>query len=289
MISTVQQPAETEPALTFPRCTGMGLSARQGRGRGGFDLVDEWADLRTRGATYREIGAAYGFSHERVRQVLGPLELPDPAVIRRQRKAAEIGAWLTEHGPVTLGELTAVLDIDERQLMYYAKKVPGAIPLHLVILNARPTVAQYSDAELMTALREVWDRLSHNRRTAGLSHSRYDRYRRSDQPSSALMINRLGGWEKACQAAGLPSGQWTRPKHTYASKWSDDDLLDIVAEYASQAAASRTKPSYLGYERYQLERGDLPSGSTVRNRLKTIGLATWPAVLDGALRRTVPA
>src|SRR4051794_37883031 len=61
------RPAEAKTTtLVDMTCTGMGLPARQGAGRRGVHLVGEWTELMSAGATYREIGAAYGYSHERI-------------------------------------------------------------------------------------------------------------------------------------------------------------------------------------------------------------------------------
>lgn len=275
----------TAPTETSYRCTGM-APPRQASTGNASDYVGEWSDLRAQGLSYREIAERYGFSHERVRQVVGHLQIPSPAKTRQHARAHEIAEWLETNGPIPLSRLQSELGVTERQLISYAKKVPGVIPLHLVILNSRPTVTRYSRADLVAALREVWSRVPVTDRIAGLSHTTYDRLRRRDQPSSAQAINRLGRWEIACEAAGISSGTWTRPKETYASRWSEEDLLDIVATYTRRAGALGVKPTYLGYERYQLGRDDLPSGTTVRNRMRASGLGTWPAILERALGRS---
>lgn len=270
-------------------CTGMGLPLRRRRTNDSSDLSEVWAELRTLGYSYREIGEMHGYSHERVRQVIGHLDLVAPAELRRQQTARKIADWLHLNGPAPLGRLVSELGVNERSLTYLARKVPGVIPLHLVVLNPRPTVNQYSRDDLLEALREVAGRVPATSRSQGMSHTRYDKHRRNDQPSAPLVINRFGGWEAACDAAGVASGRWTRPKETYASKWTEADLLESVAEYARHAAAAGAKPTYTGYDKYQQDQHHLPSGTTVRNRMRSLGVGTWPEILDLAMRQEAAA
>lgn len=273
------------PMIEVYRCTGMGRPL-SGTSRGvSAELVAEWAELRSSGLTYREIGQRYGYSHERVRQVIAHLNLPDPAESRRRQRADEIASWLHANGPAPLSRLAEELGVTDRSVVHLAKMVPGVIPLHLAILSSRPTVNHYRDDQLIEALREVSGRLPQNRRTRGMSHQRYEEHRRADQPSAAVVINRLGTWETACETAGIESGGWMRPKESYGTRWSETDLLAAVAEYAQHAAAAGAKPTYSGYDVFQRSREHLPSGTTVRNRMRSLGVGTWPEIMDRALGR----
>ena len=114
----------------------------------------------------------------------------------------------------------------------------------------------------------------------------YERLRRTDDPSAALLVGRYG-WENACEKFGVPSGESWRPKASYTSRWTDEDIVKSVYEYVLHSRALREKPSYLGYDRWQQHDPDAPSGTLVRNRMRALGLRTWPAVVENAVASVV--
>ncbi len=281
--------AETTHARPERVVTWVGMGARRRRADCADDHREQWLALRAQGATYREIGEAYGFSHERVRQLVGQMPVgPRIEDVRRRLRAERVAGWLSANGPVTPARLAAELQLTVRQLRTLATQVPDvAIPLHLILAPGRPGEAQFSDDDLIEALQEVWTRLPETRRHRGMSSARFARFRAHGQPSPALVINRFGTWEKACEAAGVTPGGWMRPKESYASRWSDAQMLDAVATYARDATARSLRPTYAGYERFQKEHAGLPSGTTVRIRLRVLGLTSWPAIVNRALRQDV--
>lgn len=245
----------------------------------------EFVKMRKAGYTYRDIGAHFGISHERVRQILSEdggagAWARTPAAEKRKKEIEAISRWLEEHGPVERDALIEHFGITAARL---TTLVTEGLPSHLILISGRDTTPQFTDAEVADALRRAWaELLASNPGATGLSHVMYERLRRSDDPSSALLVARYG-WEGACRMFEVPHGESWRPKSSYTSRWTDNDVLTWVKEYAVSRRAEGARPSYLGYERWQQGRADAPSGTLVRNRMREAGLMTWPQIVSAAM------
>lgn len=253
------------------------------------DYRDEWITLRNAGHSYRAIGDKYGFSHEMVRQTIGASAETRVNIYAQKRadKRAEIRTWLEANGPVARSVLFDHFNINGRQFIYYTRE-DESFPTHLVLLDSRPTEAaqSFSDDEVFSAMRTAWTDVQEKKPLArGLSHVLYERHRASDQPSSARIIGRYETWSKACELAQIPSGDAYRPAATYSTAWTVDALLDAVARYLAHCAEHGRKSTYTHYDEFQRAHDDLPSGTTVRLRLKAEGYATWPAIVAAARSR----
>lgn len=92
----------------------------------------------------------------------------------------------------------------------------------------------------------------------------YDVWRAGrDAASSTLVIRRFGSWTAACAAAGVTANK-TR---STSRRWSDEDVLEIVARYLAEALAVGGSGSYAGYVAWAREQGGaVPSGPTLRQR-----------------------
>jgi len=121
----------------------------------------------------------------------------------------------------------------------------------------------YSDRDIIVALRAV---------AAGLgrvpSAKEYALLARdAELPTLPTVLNRMGGWTNAVQAAGMtPAGvsnarsrRWTDAACWAALRGVVDELSEI--------------PTVLSYERHAAGRADLPSSATLRNRL-----GRWSAI-----------
>jgi hypothetical protein len=253
------------------------------------DHRDEWITLRQAGHSYRQIGEKFGFSHEMVRQTIGADSGTRINIYAQKRaeRRAELRTWLEANGPVARSVLFDHFGINGRQLIYFTRE-DDTFPLHLILLDSRPTEAaqSFSDDDVFSAMRQAWhDVQAHKPLARGLSHVLYERHREPDQPSSARIIGRYDTWSKACALAEIPSGDAYRPAATYSTAWTAAALLDAVARYLADCAEHNAKPTYTRYDQYQREHDDLPSGTTVRLRLKGEGLATWPAIVAAARAR----
>jgi Sigma-70, region 4 len=246
---------------------------------------DEFIRMRRAGHTYREIGAHFGVSHERVRQILAEAGGADawartPAAVRRSKEIETISRWLEENGPIQRDALIEHFGITSSHL---TTLVAEGLPSHLILMSGRDTTPQFSDSEVADALVRAWAALLEaNPKATGLSHVMYERVRRSTDPSAALLVARYG-WEEACKTFGVPPGESWRSKDSYKSRWTDEDMLAQVRMYVEVCREDGRRPSYLGYERWQQERPDAPSGTLVRNRMRDAGWTTWPQIVSAAV------
>lgn len=249
---------------------------------------DEWADARRSGESYRSIGQRYGVSHERVRQVVAEEPGTSMNIFARQRadKVAAIKVWLEENGPVTRVVLLEQFGLNGRQLSYLIRDYPD-FPMHLVILSARPTDAEYTDDAIYDAMRRAWGQLKTENPTAtGLSHALYDKYRNAKtEPSPARIIGRELTWEMACEHAAIPAGSTYRSKASYGSIWTEDQLWDALVAYLDQSEVDGIRPSYGRYDAWQKTQDGRPSGTTVRLKMRALGYETWPGIVEEAVRR----
>lgn len=114
-----------------------------------------------------------------------------------------------------------------------------------------------------------------------LTVTAYDAWRRgsgADGPpaSSTLVIRRLGSWVAACQHAGLT----TNKTRSTSRRWSDEEVVALVAAYLADDVVAGGSGSYAGYvvwARNPARQGSVPSGPTLRQRYPT-----WNELKDRA-------
>ncbi len=92
--------------------------------------------------------------------------------------------------------------------------------------------------------------------------------------SSTLVIRRFGSWTAACAAAGVA----TNKTRSTSRRWSDDDVLAIIARFLDDVPGSGSYAAYVEWARAQ-ESGTVPSGPTLRQR------GAWAELKAGALAR----
>lgn len=244
---------------------------------------EEMAALRAEGKSYADIGAQYGYSHEHVRNVLGDTkETPwsEQRAEARATRLAEIQDWLNANGPVLRTDLMQQFGLSDSQLVHM---IGQGLESHLILTPPREHDVDFTIERVHQALRWAWSEVQRLDPTAtGLSHARYDEVRRADEPSGPLIVSRYG-WASICEQAGVPSGQYRRPPGSYTSAWTDAEILGAIREYTDWARVQKKRPSYTGYDRWQRDLPDAPSGSTVRNRMRQVGYRTWPEIVQAAL------
>jgi hypothetical protein len=124
---------------------------------------------------------------------------------------------------------------------------------------------QYRDADLVKAIRRIWA-ISN----AAVSVASYNNLKSKDDPSSALIIQRLGSWQQACQLAKIPVNQ---PSRNYQSRHSASEIIALASRYL----ASTDQPSYKSFSGWLKQQSAAPSAQTCRN---VIG--SWQQILQQA-------
>jgi hypothetical protein len=127
-------------------------------------------------------------------------------------------------------------------------------------------VQQFTDdrlaADLATAAAELGE---------PLTATAYDAWQRvHDAASPALLIRRFGSWNAACERAGVA----TNKTRSTTRRWSDDEVVAIVADYL---AAEGTTGSFADYSAWAKEQPAVPSGATLRQRF------AWADIKERAL------
>lgn len=115
--------------------------------------------------------------------------------------------------------------------------------------------AEYDDAELVAGIAAAAAELGEP-----LTVGAYDTWQRGrDAASPALVIRRLGSWTQACARAGVA----TNTTRSTSRRWTDDDVVAIVAAYLRSPGSTGSFADYTAWAR---DRDGVPSGATLRQR-----------------------
>jgi hypothetical protein len=133
----------------------------------------------------------------------------------------------------------------------------------------------YSDRDIAAALAAVADSLG--RVPSAKEYEALARERGC--PSLATVLNRMGGWTNAVRAAGLtPVSTRTR---TRSRRWTAEACWDAMRRVVVELGEI---PTVATYDRHGVDRPDLPSSATLRNRL-----GRWSAVTARLAAERLPA
>jgi hypothetical protein len=207
---------------------------RKGRSRPISSRDEDMIRLRREGKTLQEIGSAYGITRARVGQVLR----------NRLGAKASTGIWRDLQAARKDGRHAE--DARAQAQRGLARRSGERRPL------SRP---KWSDADLIEILVEA------HTQAFPLTVVAYEELRRRRQvvgPTSQTFGHRFGNWTAACAAAGVESGQRTRP---YGREWSDREIVEFVREFF----AAEQGESFAAFGVWAKENG-APSSATVRMR-----------------------
>lgn len=114
----------------------------------------------------------------------------------------------------------------------------------------------FSDEQLLAAIADAAAELGEP-----LTAGAYDTWQRgrSDAASPALVIRRFGSWIEACTRAGVA----TNKTRSTSRRWSDDEVVGIVASYLGSPGSTGT---YADYSAWAQAQDGVPSGATLRQR-----------------------
>lgn len=249
------------------------------------DLAMRNSDIVARaeaGEDLTSIGATYGLSRERARQIVEKFSLKSNAEIREARRARraqerdlrandraqEIRAAASEHPKATLSMLAEItghslsdvkeaLDWSERERRTDVQVYPSVSDEAIFAVIRR--VAALPGGEPLTG--SFYD----EHRDGGVSHAR--------------LLQRFGTWTAACKAAGVVP-RAANPGRVYTRNWTTDVMVDWVWAYLSNSES----PTYAKFEKWLRDQSGAPSAQTIRN-----SLGSWVEMKRAAIEKSMPS
>jgi hypothetical protein len=235
---------------------------------GSLQRVRQMTALRQQGWSLDEIALRFMVSRERVRQILRTQGGPDPQdVIQARRRRAEqlaevridalLSLWRAGVDAASLAGTLGLQAVACRSTIErFATDVDRAA--RSASLAGARVVPTYSDRDIILALTSAAARLGRVP-----TAKEYAAVARTAQlPSLTTVHNRMGGWSKAVAAAGLSRD--ALPSRPRPRQWTDEACWEALRRAADELGEL---PSVLDYERVAAGRSDLPSSTTIRNRL----------------------
>lgn len=245
------------------------------------------ASLMTRrysgGATLRQIGAEFGVSGERVRQILkesglGSTRLKARALeARRQRTADARAARIARRylAGTSTDRLCAEFHISRPALLQILTEKGFHLSPLARTRTRKATPPRFQTRELIRCLVTASNALGGV--LSAVAYTRFAAARKFSDgrkwPTHQTMLLRFGSWRGGLEAAGLA----TNPSSPILGRVLFDEAhcIDAILETARMLGHSPTAAEY-GKQASEM-RGALPSMSTVRHRL-----GTWASALHRA-------
>jgi hypothetical protein len=243
-------------------------------------------ERRWRGHTLDEIGAEFGVTRERVRQLLKKHGGPSAQEIRDHRAAAARCAELARkeavsrtlrdtldgRGPLTMAEMVEATGLEASVV---SKHWPADLA-HLRLWGTGARESRWTDEDICGALQQaaVYE--------FPLTATAYSELRQVGQisgPSVPLIGQRFGTWRGACEVAGVVAGDPST--RGYESMWTDEDLLQIARAYLMDPSGPHSAGRFDEWKRANAPDG--PSAQTLRKRF-----GSWTEVKRRALAQRGP-
>ena len=241
------------------------------------DRAQQMLELREAGATLEEIGAKFGLTRERARQILKELNAPSSSELAERKRVAkqvrekevliEVERDLREHPATTVEDTALRLGIKQSELR---SLLPADIKYRFLPPPKEAQPRRWSQEEVIKAIQQAGTMefpLSSNAYTSLLEQ------RLISGPSAPRIWQLFGSWSAACDAAGVES--FAHGNSGFGTRWSDDEMFSMVRTYLVEETG---RPTASRYDQWAREHADAPSLGTIRNRL---GL--WSTVLRRAL------
>lgn len=234
--------------------------------------------LRSEGYTYQEIGDEIGVSRERVRQILNRYGHPDNMKVHRKFNGVRLPeindahdmavAWLEKVGPKTLDETSAHFKWPSG----FVSEALGDESWMLASV-ARVYPQKWSDKQVKAAIARTAKKFGEP-----VTMAKYDMARNLgfvEGPSCCRIIQRYGTWRNAVLGAGFTV---SKPKRTYESKWTDDEIWGYVLRFITEST-----PSIIHWDKWRAKHApEAPSSTMIRNRL-----GQWSDIYNEAARRII--
>lgn len=238
----------------------------------------EMADLRSAGKSLEEIGAQYGVTRERVRQILEKIGGPsrqDVKALRESIKSDKLeevksrALELVKFKPgLTISAVADQLEVSSIEL----SRILTNQELNLFAKPLRTGNFKWTDEEVVKVIQEAAT-LEFPLTVAAYAKLLEDGYLRG--PSAARISQRFRSWQAACDLAGVEAGKRTRPLDL--SRWTNEDLYAAVIHYLRLPQSTGAAADYDSWASGQ---DDVPSMGTLRNRL-----GPWNQIRNDAIER----
>jgi len=235
---------------------------------GSLQRVRQMQALRQQGWNLDEIALRFGVSRERVRQILrahGGPAAQDIADARRRRAEAQaeervdelLALWRTGEPPRSAADKLGLRAVACRSTIdRFATDVDRAAR-RASMAGAR-RIQTYSDRDIIVALTSVSVRVGRVPSAKEYAvHARALNY-----PSLPTVLNRMGGWARALDAAGMQP--LSAPARRRKRRWTEESCWGALRNVVDELGEI---PTVLSYERHAAGRPELPSAATLRNRL----------------------
>ncbi|HVF78690.1 MAG TPA: sigma factor-like helix-turn-helix DNA-binding protein [Solirubrobacteraceae bacterium] len=241
---------------------------------GSLQRVRQMQAQRKQGWSLDEIALRFGVSRERVRQILRAHGGPDPqSITDARRRRAEVQAedrvdellalWRTGEQPRSAADKLGLQAAACRSTIdRFATDVDRAA--RKASMAGARRVQTYSDRDIILALTSVATRVGRVP-----SAKEYAAHARAlNYPSLPTVLNRMGGWAHALNAAGMQP--LSAPARRRKRRWTEESCWTALRSVVEELGEI---PTVLAYERHAAGRPELPSAATLRNRL-----GRWSAI-----------
>lgn len=208
---------------------------------------------RRDGQTLAEIGAVYGVSRERIRQILGDrvsAEAVSDGLARRRRR--QIREALDR--PMTVGELADLVDMPRHVVNEHVDP-----DLRAFLIFPQASTPRHSDEDLLALLREAAEAVEGPLTAKAYTDLRATSPHPDRWPTVLTYANRFGSWSAALAAAGVEGG--ARPRSGYVNSLSEEQCFNAVRDFL--ATGARTAAAY---DQWARGREGAPSLSRLRQR-----------------------
>ena len=182
-----------------------------------------------RGESVASLAKHYDLRREAIAAELAKHGIGDPSPAREA-----VLAYVREHPGLSIDDLSLRLDLSKSSVSRYLR---GAEEHKLVVSRKTSPIVKFTDADMTAAMKYAFTQLDD--RSKGLSRKRYKEILEAsgrDYPAAPTQIRRYGSWSEACKRAGVTASKARRSN--YVREFSDEDILDAVAEFMATGGSS---------------------------------------------------
>ena len=233
--------------------------------------------MRQRGETLETIGARFGITRERVRQIGKSAGGPNGEQIRSQRRSEQermMVKYLINHPGATRDEARAAVGTASLIRSDRVRKV---------LVRRATAKAIFEDRVVEALLYKIYRMLDGK----ALTSSRYDKMRIEhglQGPTSIRIYQRYGSWLNALQKAGVPVHEEQVRIHRTRAYRPRFNREDIIGHAVAFLATDGHRGTWADFCDYLASYPGSPSPTTCRTRA-----GTWAEIKSEALRRMTRA